>query len=163
MTRTAGASWSAEVAHAGFMGTVSAGPIYDFNSDHAAAFSIGSYQNGPNHYAQLNLAYRYSRWQYDRPKVFWKPLHIGLFLLYSTDQQRFFTKSPSKYPEDGYYEETALRGGVELGSTVLLRHSRLGFAMYMRILDNGIVATLNNVYRDLQYYTSTGLGLQYQF
>jgi len=145
------------------MGTVSAGPIYEFNPYHAMAFTVGSYQNGRSHYAQLNLAYRYSRWQFERPGVLWRPLQIGLFAIYSTDQDRYFIKSPDKYPESGYYDETALRGGLEFGSTIILHNYHLGLAMYLRILDNGITAIVNNVHCDLQYYSSTGIAVHYVF
>lgn len=160
---SAAASWAAEIAYSGFMGTVSAGPIYRVDEKQSVGLSLGSYRNGSNFYKQLNAIYRYAQWSFDRPVLRWKPLHIGAFVLYTTDQKRFFLTSPKKYPADGYYEQTALRGGAELGSTVLFCESRLAMALYFRILDNGLVAIYNNRTRDLQYFSSTGLGLQFHF
>lgn len=159
----ASAKWAAELATSGFMGTLSAGPVYEWAGRHHVAMTIGAYQNGENRYGQLNTAYRYARWRFERPDILWKPLHIGLFTLYSLDQKRFFVKSPSRYPEDGYYEQTALRGGLEIGTTILFVKSKIGLASYLRVLDNGVIALLNNVHRDLQYYSSSGVALQYQF
>ena len=159
----AGSDWSAEVGYSGFWGTVSAGPIYRVDEKQSLGLSLGSYRNGPDVFAQINFVYRYAHWKFERGSLLWRPLHIGPFLSLTTDQKRFFLMSPEKYPEDGYYEQTALRGGAEIGTTVLFCKARLAFALYFRLLDNGMVAIYNNRTRDLQYFSSSGLGLQYHF
>ncbi len=148
--------------YAGFLGTYSLGGGYSFNEKHSLEFLIGTYNNGRAHY-QSNLLYRYSRWSVPFKNRTWIPLQIGVFILQSWDHKNYFNKSPEPYPEENYYESTLIRSGLELGSTILVPEYNLGISYRYRMLDNGLVAIYNNTNRDLQYYTSSGLGLQYYF
>lgn len=147
---------------AGFLGTYAVGGGYLFKDRHAIEFLVGVYpESGESHY-QGNLIYRYTRWSVPLKTISWRPLQIGAFIIRSWDQDKYFLRSPSQYPENGYYQPTVLRFGLEFGTTVNFS-SHLGFSYRFRILDNGIVALYNNSNKDLQYYTSSGLALQYFF
>lgn len=135
--------WRAVLERAGFLGTLAAGASYEFVPEHAA--------------------YRYSRWN---TKVFgndWRPLQLGVFAVYALNNERFFIKSPDKYPYPDYYDETAIRYGAEFGTTFTFMPSRIGIGYHIRIFDNGIIAMFNNSNRDIQYYISSGISLQYLF
>jgi hypothetical protein len=159
---TARAQWGVELGRSGFWGKVSLGPTYRFSPAHSVGASLGTYNNGPDQYAQFNGIYRYSAWNFETPKLYWQPLTVGAFAICSLDSKRFFVKSPDKYPAD-YYEQTQLRGGIEFGTNVMLKSARVSFAIYLRVLENGMVALFNNAHRDLQYYSASGFALHYQF
>lgn len=149
---------------AGFYGSIAFGGSYEFNDRHAVDFSIGEYLNDQHRYHQSNLSYRYSRWQmdFDQNKI-WRPLQIGVFTVRSWDGRNYFLTSPGKYPYEQYYDETALRYGVEFGSTFTFTDYNFGISYRLRILDSGLIALYNNRNRDLQYYISSGLSFQYVF
>lgn len=146
------------------MGTYALGGGYTFeNPKHAVEFLIGVYDGGEEEYFQTNILYRYSRWEIDRVDRKWYPLQMGVFTVRTWDQDNYFLKSPSQYPADNYYESTAFRWGFELGATVLFIPSQISLSYRLRVIDNGIVALYNNGNKDLQYFTSSGLALQYHF
>ncbi|WP_235046187.1 hypothetical protein [Bdellovibrio bacteriovorus] len=155
--------WRALVERAGFMGTVAAGVSYEWEPEHAVDFSVGAYPLDDQTYYQTNFVYRYSRWNSPVGEDMWRPLQFGFFTAYSLDQDHYFMKSPDKYPYPEYYDWTALRYGLEFGTTYTFMPSRIGLAYRIRIFDNGVIALFNNSNRDLQYYVSSGFSLQYLF
>lgn len=85
------------------------------------------------------------------------------FTVRSWDRHNYFMTSPDKYPYEQYYDETALRYGLEFGSTMTFKDYNFAVAYRLRILDSGLIAVYNNKNRDLQYYISSGVSLQYVF
>ena len=157
------AEWQATVNRMGFFGNLGAGAIYDWENRHSLELSIGFYSNNEKTYSQTNLAYRYSRWIVEYPDIFWSPIQLGIFSVRSWDRDGYFLRSPSKYPYAGYYDETALRWGLEFGTVVKWKSSPVALAYHVRILDAGVVAIYNNANKDLQYHVSSGLALRYCF
>lgn len=155
--------WRLMATRAGFYGQYSLGLSYEWNPRHAVDYSIGTYQIDLENYYQSNLGYRYSHWQIPFYGNDWRPLQFGAFLVYAMNQQRYFLKSPGKYPYPEYYDETALRYGLEFSSTITFKPSRIGLGYHFRIFDNGVIATFNNSARNLQYYSSSGISVQYLF
>lgn len=156
-------NWLVSIERAGFFGQYSLGVGYEWSPHHEVDLSYGFYSNGSRSGRQLNTVYRFSPWTIERVTHVWVPVHLGLFLMFSLEQDRFFFSSPSKYPYKDYYEQNALRGGVEFGTAFRLRSPALTIAYHMRFLDNGMVAIYNNSRKDLQYYLSSGIALQYRF
>lgn len=148
---------------AGFFGHSSLGGGYEWSRTHSLEFLIGAYPNDGHDNYQLNLAYRYSRWSVPFELIDWKPLQIGFFAMRSWDNDNYFLRSPNEYPQDNYYEQTIVRFGLEVGTTVFLTDTNFALAYRLRFLDNGLVALYNNTNKDLQYYTSSGLALQFYF
>lgn len=159
---TANAEWRALAERAGFFGKYSLGVSYEWNNTQATDLLIGTYEVADKNYYQANFAYRYSRWEVPFYGHSWRPVQLGGFIVASLDNGRFFVTSPSKYPYPEYYDETAVRWGAELGSTFTFK-SRFAIGYRLRIFDNGLIALYNNTNRDLQYYISSGLSLQYAF
>ncbi|WP_373998079.1 hypothetical protein [Bdellovibrio bacteriovorus] len=155
--------WRAVVERAGFMGTVAAGASYEFEPEHAVDLSLGGYPIDDEVFYQANLVYRYSRWNTPVREDVWRPLQFGFFLVYALNSDKYFLESPDKYPYPDYYDFTALRYGAEFGTTYTFMRSRIGISYRIRIFDNGVIAIFNNNNRDLQYYISSGLSLQYLF
>lgn len=151
------------VERAGFFGRWGLGGIYEFNKHHAVELSLGSYTVEHRAHYQTNFSYRYSNWEVAVTEHIWRPLQVGLFGLYSLDNDRYFLESPKKYPSPGYYDGTAMRWGIDFATTFVWVQSSLGFAYHLRILDSGVVAIYNNKNRDLQYYISSGFSLRYLF
>lgn len=163
LSARAHADWRAVFERAGFFGKYSLGASYEWQPEHAVDLSLGVYQIEGQDYYQTNLVYRYSRWNVPFFGHMWRPLQFGAFFVYSLDRDRYFLDSPSKYPYKGYYDETALRWGAEFSSTLTFYPSRFAVAMRLRIFDNGLIAIYNNSQRDIQYYVSSGISLQYLF
>ena len=124
---------------------------------------VGTYSIEAEDHYQLNFAYRYTPWAVPFDKVQWRPFQIGLVGLHSLDYNRYFLRSPVQYPQDNYYEQTLIRLGLELGQHWVVEDYSIGLSYYFRLLDNGFVALYNNTQKDLQYYTSSGLGITYFF
>lgn len=157
------AEWRAIIERAGFLGFVAAGASYEWSPEHAVDLSLGAYPIGDDTFYQTNFVYRYSRWNSPVQDDVWRPLQFGFFMVYSLDSERYFIDSPDKYPYPKYYDFTALRYGLEFGTTYTFKPSRIGIAYRIRIFDNGVIAIFNNSRRDLQYYVSSGFSLQYLF
>ncbi len=155
--------WRLLTTRAGFFGQYSLGLSYEWTPQHALDCTLGTYQIELENYYQSNVAYRYSRWQIPFYGHDWRPIQFGAFLVYAMNQDKYFLKSPEKYPYPEYYDETALRYGLEFSSTITFKPSRVGFGYHFRIFDNGVIASFNSSARNLQYYSSSGLSLQYLF
>ncbi|UYL10462.1 hypothetical protein B9G69_007700 [Bdellovibrio sp. SKB1291214] len=156
-------NWRLTLERAGFMGTMALGGSYEWLPEHAVNFSVGGYHIDKEIFYQSNLSYRYSRWNTGVRGNLWRPLQFGVFASYALNQDRFFLKSPDKYPSPGYYDETALRYGLELASTMTFMPSHFAIGYHLRIFDTGIIAMFNNDNKDIQYYISSGISLQYLF
>lgn len=147
----------------GFVGKYALGASYEFNPKHAVDYLLGVYQIEDEDFYQSNLMYRYSRWNVPFYSNSWRPIQFGFFMVYAMNQDKYFLKSPGKYPYPKYYDETALRYGAEFSSTFTMWPSGIAIGYHLRVFDNGIIAAFNNRNRDLQYYTSSGISLQYVF
>lgn len=157
------AQWQATINRMGFFGRIGGGAIYTWNDVHSVEGSLGLFAMDDKDYGQINMAYRYSRWQVQHYERLWTPMQVGVFLTRALPTKQYFKASPSKYPSADYYDQTALRGGLEFGTSVMFSKTNLGVAYHMRVLDAGLIAFYNNAHRDLQYYVSSALSLRYQF
>jgi hypothetical protein len=156
-------NWRILLERAGFMGTAAIGGSYEWRPEHAVDLSLGGYKIDNEFFYQMNMSYRYSRWNTGVRGNIWRPLQFGVFTVYALNTDRYFLSSPDKYPSKGYYDETALRYGAEFGSTMTFMPSHFAIGYRLRIFDNGLIAMLNNTNRDIQYYISSGITLQYLF
>lgn len=93
----------------------------------------------------------------------WTPVQVGLFAVRSWNRKKYFVRTPSEFPYEGYYDQTAFRAGLEFGTLIHWKGSRLSLGYFLRVLDIGLVAIYNNAYQDLQYYSSSGFTLRYVF
>ncbi|MFS4458025.1 hypothetical protein [Bdellovibrio sp. HCB2-146] len=157
------ADWRALFERGGFLGKYSLGFSYEWLPEHAVNYLLGVYNIGDENYYQSNFIYRYSRWNVNFYGNDWRPLQFGFFTVVSMDNERYFFRSPGKYPYPKYYDETAFRYGAEFSSTLTFHPSRVAIGYHLRVFDNGLIAAFNNSNRDLQYYISSGLSLQYLF
>ncbi|KHD86999.1 MAG: hypothetical protein OM95_16895 [Bdellovibrio sp. ArHS] len=155
--------WRAVVERSGFLGTFAAGASYELEPEHAVDLSLGGYSVDDEILYQANFIYRYSRWNTSVGPDVWRPLQFGFFLVYALNSDRYFIESPDKYPYPEYYDFTALRYGFEFGTTYTFMRTHIGLAYHLRIFDNGAIAVFNNSNRDLQYYISSGVSVQYLF
>jgi hypothetical protein len=153
---------AASLGWAGFFGRISLGALYETENRHSFEFSMGAYSGGSGDKYQSNLGYHYSVWKITRPNFSWEPMQLGIFAMYSWDK-KFFLKSPGKYPLPDYYDETAFRWGLEQGMSLQWMKEKWALVLVMRLIDSGIIAIYNNSHRDLQYYLSSGLRLEYRF
>lgn len=162
-TSWAKADWQFTFNRMGFLGEFGVGMIYDWENPHSMEVSIGSYKTKYQNEWQTNIAYRYSKWHIDRGEKVWTPIQFGFFTVRSLDSEEYFIRGPDQYPESNYYDQTALRWGIEFGSALKFKSSGISIAYYFRILDTGIIALYNNGRKDLQYYASSGLSARYHF
>lgn len=161
--------WAAEITYAGYLGDVAGGAMREWNETHAAHISVGVYKINGVDYSQLNLGYTYrAPWSYrfeNADDLNWHFLSGGVYLMRSLDNTHYFRTSPSKYPSAGYYDETALRFGFTVGTSVSFFNDTTELKYFFMILDNGLIAWYNNQReRDLiSYFVSHGLSLSYRF
>lgn len=148
---------------AGFFGDYATGASVEWNDRHATDLTLGRYRIDNRYSKQINLSYRYSRWQVSYRGDEWRPVQYGAFVIHSIGDDRFFSSSPSKYPYPDYYDPTAFRVGMEFSSTWTFKPENIALALRMRVFDTGLIAGFNNENRNLQYFTSSGLSLQYAF
>lgn len=160
---TSSAAWLGTLGANGFFGRYSAGVAYS-EGQHEGELSFGTYNHESITYAQANLVYRYAPWEVVtfKEQIF-HPLEVGIFATYSLDSKKYFLESPSKYPYDSYYDETALRWGFEVSNSIYFPRYSLSATYHIRILDTGLIALYNNVRKDLQYYISSGFSIRYHF
>lgn len=158
------ANWKGTLNHSGFFGAYSAGAIYEWRDRHQVELSFGAYPYDNVDYGQTNFAYRYSPWKMSlSSQVQWQPAYFGIFLVHSWDQSHYFMKSPSKYPYEGYYDETALRPGFEWATSFGFQPQKLEIVYSLRIVDGGLIAWHNNSSDDMKFFVSSGVSLQYRF
>lgn len=147
---------------AGFQGAWSAGLIYDFNPAHRMEFLLGEYSVANEREYQVDLGYMYTPWRAHFGDVGWAPVQVGAVAMYALNGD-YFAVSPSKYPEPGYYEQTALRLGLRAGTEIATLGDRLRLGYEVVFLDSGVTAAFNNATKDLEYFMSAGLKLSYRF
>lgn len=158
------ADWKGTLNQSGFFGTYSAGAIYEWKDQHQVEFSLGSYPFDGVNYGQTNFAYRYSPWKvFVSPEVQWQPAHFGIFMIHSWDQSQYFIESPSKYPYEGYYDQTALRFGFEWATSWNFQSQKWAAVYALRLLDGGLIAWHNNSPENINFFVSSGISLQYKF
>jgi len=98
--------------------------------------------------------------------VQWRFLNFGagfIYALIDLKSNNYFSKSPRNYPDSDYYEQTALRGVLELSTQVYFLRPGIEVGYYLRLLDKGIAAYYNSTNNDLRYYTSSSLALIFHF
>lgn len=159
----ANATWQVSLSRAGFFGSWAIGGIYEWSDRHSVELAAGQYQIQNKNYWQSDLAYRYAIWKTEYENIVWAPIQPGLFAIGSWDRENYFLKSPSKYPYDSYYDQTAVRWGLEFSSVVGWKNAPISIAYHIRIIDAGVVAIYNNSHKELQYYLSSGISLRYAF
>lgn len=161
--------WGAEVTYAGYLGDFSIGFLREWRETHSVHLSVGYYDIDGIKYTQANLGYMYQTpWHHrfdDNPDLSWHFFSVGLYLLRSLDNTHYFRASPSKYPTAGYYDETALRFGLNMATSVRFWNDSTQISYFMMILDNGIIAAYNNQHERslISYFVSHGLSLSYRF
>lgn len=154
--------WGLIFQSGGFLGRLNAGILISWEEKHAAEISLGTYLADNREYHQLNVGYRWSPWiiVLDE-KTKWSAIQVGGFLIGSLDRENFFTESPDTFPEN-YYDQNAIRGGLQLASSLFFSDS-VAITAHMMILESGLIAIFNNKWDDLPYVWATGLGLQVFF
>jgi len=157
------AEWGLVVGAAGFQGTASAGIVYEWSGKHAIECTMGSFQMGGRNETQINAGYRYTPFHIRFQKLTWAPLSLGTLVIYAVNQRDYFTKSPSKYPAAGYYEQTGLRLGAEVTTQLHAWAGRARFLYKLILMDSGAIALYNNDGRYAENFLATGLSLQYFF
>lgn len=160
---SANADFGLLVGTGGLQGKVSGGVVYGFAENHSLMLSAGQYSLNGGHGTQLNFGYRYLPWHLEYGDFGWSPVGVGLVSLYALDRDDYFTKSPSKYPSEGYYEQTGLRFGLEFSSEGYALNRSVRLLYKFILLDSAIVALVNNDGKYAQYFYSAGLELQYRF
>ena len=147
--------------YGGFFGKYSLGAVYRWREKNNFEMSLGLYSIGEKDFHQVNLAYRRSIWLLLWDEHHFSPVQLGFFVVTAIDNDSYFYTSPSKYPDKGYYDQTAYRYGLEYSTSYA--YHQYEFSYYLRVMDTGIIALYNNAHRDLQYYLSSGLSAAYRF
>ncbi|MBX3020645.1 MAG: hypothetical protein KF799_03120 [Bdellovibrionales bacterium] len=157
------AGWGLSLATGGFQGAESAGAIRDWNGRHALEFGLGRYSYDGNNEAQVNFGYRYTPFTLHYKGAGWSPLGMGVTAVYALNQSEYFTKSPSKYPGQGYYEQTGIRLGLEASTQVMGWNDRIRLLYKVVFMDTGITTLINNDGKHIENFFSSGLALQFFF
>lgn len=163
ITVPAAAEWGLLLGTAGFQGAMTLGLTYQLSVRHALELSLGQYAIENQAAYQVNFGYTYTPARIQLGPMAWAPVDMSALLIYALDNQRYFVVSPSRFPTPGYYEPTALRAGLSLGTELAILKDRLRLIYQVVILDNGIVAALNNRAEDVNYFLSAGLKLRFDF
>ncbi len=159
-------AWSTVLGTSGFFGQYYLGGLYDNGGYFQGETSIGSYTVGGATRWQLNTMFRGIVFEHTWDAVQWKALTLGagfVYALIDLKSNKYFSRSPREYPDSGYYEQTALRGVLELSSQIYLKKQNFSLAYSIRVLDRGIVAYNNSTNNDLRFYTSAGLAVIFNF
>ena len=159
---------SLNLQYAGFAGDASIGLTLHWTEKFHTDFLYGQSkieQDSP--VEQISSKIVYSPWIYSiNNQILWKIFYTGLLITYTNDN-RFFVKSPSPFPEDNYYENNALRSGLVLGTSWVLKPSKFRqFEVYTEVvsLDSLLVAYYNNPeYFKLNDLFGAGIGFKIHF
>lgn len=164
----ASASWVIAASYAGFLGDYSIAGGYHLDHRHSFHLGLGQYNVINNKYIQANLSYIYTPWSFDtriheKADLAWDILDLGFHAIRSFDNSRNFRTSPSKYPTKDYYDETILRFGLQVGTSVRILHEKIKISYFSMILDNGLIALYNNNHERslISYYISHGIMISY--
>lgn len=150
----------------GFFGQYYLGGAYKGGESFQAEVSVGSYVIEGETSWQLNGAFRYTVQELGWSAVQWRFLNIGVgfaYALIDLKSNNYFSKSPRNFPDSDYYEQTALRGILELSTQVYFPKQHIEVGYYLRLLDKGISAYYSSTNNDLRYYTSSGLAVILHF
>lgn len=159
------ADWSPLLGTSGFFGQYYFGGVYRNDKSFAAEVSMGSYLVEGEAGWQLNCMFRYMAMQMAWNSLQWRALGFGAGFTYALNDLKgnnYFSSSPSHFPED-YYEQTALRGILELSTEVYFSGQQIEVGYYLRLLDKGLGAYYNSKSHNLRYYTSSSLALIFHF
>lgn len=156
--------WQMSLQHAGFMGETSVAAGFEnqarwFGMDVGMGFSSDS--DGKS-VRQINLKTRLQPFIWGLGKYGELILpYLGVQAMY-TDDTAFFVKSGNEFPEDEYYDFTAIRFGIPLGMS-WRNETWAVYAEYV-LLDTDLIAQYNTEsalkYQDI---TSASVGLRYYF
>ncbi|AGH96701.1 hypothetical protein [Pseudobdellovibrio exovorus] len=161
--------WGAELSYGGYLGDCSIGALREWNERHSLHLSFGYYSIESTRYTQLNFGYNYQTPWYHRFEsnndLSWHFFTVGGYLLRSLDNTHYFRASPGKYPTAGYYDETALRFGLRMATSVRFWDDKAQISYFMMVLDNGLIASYNNQHERslIAYFISHGLAVSYRF
>lgn len=158
-----GAEWQMSLQHAGFMGDISVAGGFE-NEARWFGLEIGMGQSRDSdgtRVRQYNVKTRFQPWIVGLGKYGALAPYAGLQLMY-TDDTDFFVRSGSEFPEEEYYDFTAIRVGVPLGIAWRFRQWAI-YGEYV-ILDTDVIAQYNsNSELPYQDIVSAALGLRYYF
>jgi hypothetical protein len=157
------AQWGLVYQEHGYMGETAVGGIYSWNDQHSVELSLGRYFSGGNENHQINFGYRWSPWKVQISKLRWAPVQVGVFALATLNEKEYFTESPTVFPSEDYYDQTAVRTALQLSSTLYFAGGQAAVVYHLSILENGLIAMYNNNWQNLKYFWSSGLGLQFFF
>jgi hypothetical protein len=121
------------------------------------SLGIGLVQD--NQWEQYNLKFNYITTIVNFNQVQLQPLNLGLAVLYTTDTD-FYINSPSRYPEKGYYDMTAVRAGLTYQFAFTSNHWAVFYDLTW--LDQGIYTQYNN-HKYGEGFLSWGFGGRYLF
>lgn len=150
----------------GFFGQYYLGGVYKNDRSFQAEVSVGSYVIEGEAGWQLNSMFRYTAAERVWSVAQWKILNLGIGFIYSLidlKSNNYFSRSPRHYPDSEYYEQTALRGILELSTEVYFPKPQVEVGYYIRLLDKGVGAYYNSKNNNLYYYTSAGLALIFHY
>jgi hypothetical protein len=157
-------TWWLDLDHAGYFGKYVIGILFQYSDQQEATLSMGTSFTAGTPYGQINAAYRFTPWLYPTLEThLWKPIQLGVFGIFSLNDGNYFWNSPDKYPSPGYYDNTRVRSGGEVGTCYRFETTGIEVAYRLRLIDLGTSAVYNNAHRDLQYYVSSGLEFHYHF
>lgn len=156
----------AVVHTSGYMGNIGVGLQYHPSSWMRTTLSYGKTQlvNGGTFLEQYNLTHVFHLFDHHvspKKRFKWKPFHLGLGLVWSPDQ-KFFVRSPNKYPASNYYEPTAIHYMVVMGTELEWRNRWAFFAAF-HILDQTLAAYLNDTSWRPEELASVSLGASFSF
>lgn len=160
------AEWNALLGTAGFFGQYYLGGKYKNDKAFQAEVSVGSYIIEGEAGWQLNSVFRYETAEVEWSAARWKVVNLGIgftYALIDLKNNKYFSRTPRQYPESDYYEQTALRGILELSSEVYFPNQHIEVGYYLRMLDKGLGAYYNSKNNNLYYYTSSGLALIFRY
>ncbi|MES2801629.1 MAG: hypothetical protein V4654_04005 [Bdellovibrionota bacterium] len=96
----------------------------------------------------------------------WRALNLGIGFIYALidlKSNNYFSSTPRGFPDSDYYEQTALRGMLEISSEVYFPKQHIELGYYLRLLDKGLGAYYNSKNNNLHYYTSSGLAVTFHY
>ncbi len=158
-----GADWGVAIGTMGFQGERHAAVAVDWWKTHAVELGFGRYRYQDERKTQVNLLYRFTPATVQFYEQTWAPVSVGLMAVYAPDQENYFLRSPGKYPEDGYYEQTGIRLGLELSTQLMFWNDRLRVLYSVSLMDTGVAAWINNDHRYIRHFLSSGLSLRFFF
>ncbi len=157
------ADWGLVLQKGGYLGNTALGGVYTWKKEHSIELSIGNYLAAEKENYQINLGYRWSPWQVPISNWAWAPLQLGFFLMGALNNREYFTESSEVYPSEDYYDQTAVRGALQISSGFYFPKEKAALIYHFSILENGLIAIYNNDWRNLSYFWASGFSLQIYF